>query len=139
MFMITVNEMSNANISLTPEILQQIITNAVTAATTAAIGQRSQAGSLPAEKPKRPTLSPETTAEKWAYFLARWARYKLLTGITGTALGSHLMECCDEDLQLSLYRGVGKSITDKNEEEVLAYIKKYAVEDENILISRTIF
>ena len=130
--------MSAENITLTPEMLQQIISNAVTAATSAAMNQRAQPITLSAEKPKRPTISSGTTPEKWVYLLSRWERYKGLTGITGTAQSTHLIECCDEDLQLSLFRAIGSSISDKTEQELLADIKKYAVEDENILICRTL-
>ena len=121
---------------MTPEMLQQIITTAVTAATTA-MNQNRPAPCHGAEKPKRPTNSSGITLEKWSYFLNKWERYKALTGIGEEDCTNHLVECCDEDLQLSLHKTHGSSISEKLEEFVLKQIKRFAVEDQNTLISET--
>ena len=129
--------MPDPTISLTQDMLQQIITTAVTAATSN-LNQNRQAVNSLAEKPRRPTISSGTTSEKWSYFLSRWARYKSLAGIKDTDCSNHLIECCDDDLQLSLHRAIGPTLSTRIEEALLKDIKKFAVEEENILVSRNL-
>ena len=128
--------MQNSNmISISPEVLQQIVTNAVVAATTS---QTANSQNVQAEKPRRPIISSGTTLEKWSYFLTKWKRYKSMTGIHGEQMRSQLIECCDDELQIDLHRSVGALLIGKSEDEILAEIKKFAVEEENTLISRNI-
>ena len=125
-------------ITLTTEALQQIVSNAVLAAATVYQAQGNNAHASQAEKPKRPTIGVGTTLEKWNYFKARWERYKSMTNIQGAQIVSHLLECCDEELQLILHRLMGSDLTSKTEKELLEIIQKYAVTEENVLICRNI-
>ena len=123
-------------VGISPEMLQDIISNAVAAARQPA--SVVQSPSSKPENPKRPVITSSMTLEKWSYFLTKWSRYKTMTKIRNEELVCQLLECCEEDLQLGLHRSVGACISDKPETEVLACIKKYAVPTQNTLISRNI-
>ena len=124
---------------ISAETLQEILSTALKAAATtfsqANTAVNRDAGShSKAENPKRPSIRTDYTPEHWSYFLSRWSRYKTLTGISGDQLKGQLLECCDEDLQLSLHRSIGETILSKDEEEILCDIKKFAVPHQNILV-----
>ena len=112
-------------LQLTPELLQQIITNAVTAAIATSSGNSNSSNR--AEKPKRPSITSGINQEHWTYFNTCWNRYKSMTQLKPSELVCHLLECCDEDLQLDLHRNVGQDIANKSELEVLEEIRKFAV------------
>ena len=80
------------------------------------------------KKVKRPTIADAGNSEEWAYFKSRWSYYVDATKITGKDTVLQLLEFCDELLRKDLTRTAGGSLTDKNEEEVLAAIKKLAVQ-----------
>ena len=71
-------------LEITPEALQQIITNAVSAAisvqSVASVPNTASPPQVQPEKPRRPTISSGTSLEKWSYFLTKWKRYKAMTG-----------------------------------------------------------
>ena len=131
-------ETNNPTISLTPAMLQELISSAVMAATTALGNTNTSTAQSKAEKPKRPIISTGTTLEKWSYFISRWQRYKQLTNMNSTEISCHLLECCEDELQLALHRAIGPSIADKPESEILNIIKSFAVKEENVLISRNV-
>ena len=103
--------------------------------TTHSISHNSTQGSTRVKKVSRPTLSSSGTSEEWQYFLSRWRDYKEATKITGKDLIIQLLECCEENLRRDLTR-FDNSPTSKNESELLDIIKKFAVREENITISR---
>ena len=110
--------MADQTVSLSPEMLQQIITTAITAATTA-MNQNRPSANQTAEKPKRPKISSGTILEKGSYFLNKRERYIVLTRINGEGCSNHLIDCYNEDLQLSLHRTRLSSLNKKSEEFVL--------------------
>ena len=57
-----------ASITLTQEMLQNIISTAVRAATSAMGSTNNSSSHSNAEKPKRPLISSGTSLEKWSYF-----------------------------------------------------------------------
>ena len=81
------------------------------------------------EKVKRPVISTAGTSEEWAYFESRWSDYIEATKIAGRDKVVQLLECCDEQLRKDLTRSAEGSLTKKNEQEVLAAIKKLTVRD----------
>ena len=87
------------------------------------------------EKVRRPTITAGITNQEWIFFLSKWVEYRDATKIKGRELITQLTECCDEALQLNLFR-VNGSQKDDPEETVIAAIRKLAVHDENIMISR---
>ena len=87
------------------------------------------------EKPRRPLIESETTLERWNYFLSRWNRYKGLANITEN-VQSHLLECVDDDLSLSLHRNYGDTINNLTEDQLLDEVKRLAVRGESTIISR---
>ena len=128
---------SEETINVSPAMLQQIINTAVRAATDAARAN-STPSTAKADKPKRPQVSRNSTAEQWSYFITRWNRYKQMTGL-GTNVEEtvcHLLECCDEDLQLGLHRSLGADLTLKTETEVISEIRKFAVTEQRKLVCR---
>ena len=50
-----------------------------------------------------------------------------MTGFRDTEFVRQLLDFCEEDLQLGLYRAVRPDIADKTENEVLAEIRKFTV------------
>ena len=88
------------------------------------------------EKVKRPTISASGTSEEWAYFTTRWNEYVGSTKIAGQDRIIHLLECCDDDLRKNLTRLAGGSLINKDEEYVLAAIKKLAVRVQNVMVAR---
>ena len=65
-------------IQLTPDLLQQLITAAVQAVTTASATSNSSNRAV-TEKPKRLTVKSGINQEHWTYFNTRWNRYKSMT------------------------------------------------------------
>ena len=130
-------ESSEGTIKVSPAMLQQIINTAVRAATDAARAN-STPSTAKADKPKRPQVSRNSTAEQWSYFITRWNRYKQMTGLGTNAEETvcHLFECCDEDLQLGLHRSLGADLTLKTETDVISEIRKFAVTEQRKLVCR---
>ena len=89
-----------------------------------------------AEKIKRPTIAADSSLEDWSYFLSRWDNYKVNTNIGGEEEVIQLLECLDDDLRMNLTRSLGNTLTQKKSTELIVEIKKFAVREENLLISR---
>lgn len=87
------------------------------------------------EKVRRPTISTSGTSEDWAYFLSRWAEYKIATQLQERDVVFQLLECADESLRKDLNRTHG-TLIGKTEQEVLLHIKTLAVKPENVLVAR---
>ena len=87
------------------------------------------------EKVRRPTITSGITSQQWIYFQSKWVEYRDATKIKGRELIIQLIECCDEALQVNLFR-INGSQKDDPEATVIATIRKLAVHDENIMISR---
>ena len=81
-------------------------------------------------------MSSAGSSEDWAYFESRWADYVDATKLTGKDKVVQLLECCDDDLRKDLTRNSGGSLSNKTEEEVLAAIKRLAVQAENCMVAR---
>ena len=90
-------------------------------------------------KPKvidNPTVGVNTTAESWTYFTTAWDAYKNGTGLRAAQIPIHLINCCDPDLRQDVIRDKGKDIYNKTEAQILAAIRKLAVKDESVTVSR---
>lgn len=87
------------------------------------------------EKVRRPTITAGITNQQWIFFHSKWVEYRDATKIKGRELIIQLIECCDDALQVNLFR-VNGSQKDDPEETVITAIRKLAVHDENIMISR---
>ena len=120
-------------ITLTPEMLQNIISSTVQSVTNA-LSQ--QSNSSRGQRPSRPTVSEEINSKGWSHFVTKWNRYKSLSQLQQEGTANHLIECCDDELQLCLNRAVGPSLSSFSEDQLLATIKKYAVKKENTLVNR---
>ena len=90
------------------------------------------------QKVKRPIIDAGCTNEEWQYFVMRWKGYKTATKLTGEDIVVHLMECCEEELRRDLHREAGSSLTEQNEADVLAAIRRLAVREENTMVSRVV-
>ena len=89
-----------------------------------------------AEKLKRPTVTIDNSSEDWSYFVSRWKNYKMATKLTESDVTIQLLECCDESLRKDLTRVHRDSISRFTEIQLLNAIKRLAVFEENILVSR---
>ena len=90
-------------------------------------------------KPKvidNPTVGVNTTAEAWTYFTTAWNAYKVGTGLGAGQIPIHLINCCDPDLRQDVIREGGKEIYNKTEAQILAAIRKLAVKEESVTVSR---
>ena len=88
------------------------------------------------EKVRRPTIDSGSTLEKWNFFLARWQRYKKMSGISEDDVSCQLLECLEEDLLLNLHRSKGAALDTLNEEMLLIEVKRLAVKVESTIVSR---
>ena len=95
-----------------------------------------QSGGAKTEKVKRPTISAGGTSEEWTYFVSRWNDCKTATKVSGENIVIQLLECCEETLRKDLTRTNGGTLTGKPEVDVLNAIKRLAVREENVMISR---
>ena len=87
------------------------------------------------ERPKRPKIDMGCTSERWSYFKSRWVTYKKLTNLEGDAT-DQLLECCEEELKLALFRAHSDKLQGKTESDVLEAIEKLAVEPEKEIVER---
>ena len=96
-------------------------------------------GAQAAPKPKNvklPTISAGGTTEDWEYFTTRWEEYIVATGVSGTHKAAELLECCNEDLRRNLTRSNGGTLINKTIDEILNGIKKLAIREENVMLTR---
>ena len=87
------------------------------------------------EKVQRPTFDIDQSTEKWEYYKSRWVNYKTATGLTGNAIIIQLLETCSEKLRFSMFQSDSK-INERTETDILALMKRLAVKEENIMVSR---
>ena len=87
------------------------------------------------EKPRRPEITPDMSADRWAYFLARWNSYKTSCGLEGEEVINQLMECMTEVVREDHYRQFSGSEV-VTEAEVLEQIKQVAVKKANRAVLR---
>ena len=86
-------------------------------------------------KIKMPTISVGCTTEQWAYFKSRWATYKKLTKLAEPDVTAYLLQCCDTELHMALYRA-NANLEAESEGVALAAIKKLAVRAEKEIVAR---
>ncbi|RLJ22719.1 hypothetical protein DJ031_00325, partial [bacterium endosymbiont of Escarpia laminata] len=106
------------------------ITHAPTSSTNAAAAK--------VERVKRPTVTSAGSSEEWDYFLVRWRDYVEATKVSGKDRIIQLLECCDEQLRKDVTRsiGMGRTLTDRPEEEILTLVRTLAVREENTMVAR---
>ena len=100
------------------------------------VGQVHGTSSKP-EKPKRPCLQmPATVIETidWEAFKDQFANYKVLAGITGTAV-NHLIECLSDSVYTTLFNSFGAAIREQTETQLLANIEHLVVRKRNRMAS----
>lgn len=85
-------------------------------------------GSSKQKPPKivRPSISRGSTDEEWQTFLKRWDLFKRGTEIPNGQLTTQLWQCCDDDLEVDLFRSIDNVMT-VNEATLLNAIKRLAV------------
>ena len=67
--------------------------------------------------------------------MTKWSTYK--TQLADGEITRQLLDACEEDLSLEIYRHQGDLLTGgKSEEDILKIIKEHAVKIENLTISR---
>ena len=88
------------------------------------------------EQLKRPIVSKNNSTEDWNYFLSRWENYKTATNLTEKEKTEQLIECCDDTLRRDLNRVHRGTISTFDEPALLMAMKRLAVIEENILVTR---
>ena len=88
------------------------------------------------ERVKRPTVTSAGSSEEWDYFLVRWRDYVEATKVTGKDRTIQLLECCDDQLRKDVTRsiGMGRTLTDRPEEEILTLVRRLAVREKNTMV-----
>ena len=87
------------------------------------------------EKLKKPCINMGCSLEDWSFFTSEWHDYKELSKPAESNISRILIQCCETDLRRHLHRSYG-NLGEKPEVDVLAIIKKHAVQIENIIVSR---
>ena len=87
-------------------------------------------------KVDRPKISIGCTSENFIFFKQKWTSFKKLTRVPESEYADHLLECCEDDLEIALYREYEDALTEKTEEEMLAAIEKIAVRKEKKIVAR---
>ena len=88
------------------------------------------------ERFKRPIISSGGTRATFDYFLTRWSEYAWNTRLKDKELVMHLLECCDEQLRMDLFRNRGGTLAELTQDEVLRAIEVLAVRKENVRVAR---
>ena len=88
------------------------------------------------ERAKRPMVDMGCTSEKWSFFKSQWVNYKKLTKVAGEDAKDQLLECCQYDLKLALFRAHSDKLEGKTEQEMLEAIERLAVEPEKEIVER---
>ena len=88
------------------------------------------------ERFKRPIISSGGTRATFDYFLTRWSEYAWNTKLKDRELVMHLLECCDEQLRMDLFRNRGGTLAELTQDEVLKAIEVLAVRKENVRVAR---
>ena len=87
------------------------------------------------EKVRRPSIKMGCNSEDWDFSSSKWTTYKKFSKISGAEIVAQLLECCDDALQMDLYRNHGR-LEDKDEAFVMSKIKQHAVIAENTVLAR---
>ena len=106
------------------------IIHAPTPSTNAAAGK--------VERLKRQTVTSTGSSEECDYFLVRWRDYVKGTKVTGKDRTIELLECCDDQLRKDVTRsiGMGHTLTDGPEEEILTLVRRLAIIEENTMVAQ---
>ena len=76
----------------------------------------------------RPKISIGGTSENFTFFKTKWASFKKLTRLQESEYADHLLECCEEDLKMALYREHDHALEGKTEAELLTAMEKIQYE-----------
>ena len=85
---------------------------------------------------ERPKIAAGGTEETWAMFTKKWSMFKAGSKIPDAQLNNQLFQCCVDSLGDDLLRGL-TDIATVSEDELLAAIKKLAVQPVAIGVRRT--
>ena len=100
------------------------------------VGQVHGTNSKP-EKPKRPCLQMSAAVIEmtdWEAFKDQFANYKVLAGITGTAV-NHLVECLSDSVYTTLFNSYGSSLREQSESQLMSNIEHLVVRKRNRMAS----
>ena len=73
-------------------------------------------------------ISIGCTSENFTFFKTKWVSLKKLTRLQESEYADHLLECCEEDLKIALYREYEDALTGKTEAELLTAMEKIQYE-----------
>ena len=88
----------------------------------------------------RPIISEESTQAKWRGFVSDWNRYKDTQNVKSIGdIRNELLNCCHEDVHLSLDIVRGTACKQLGEEQMLERIRKTAVRTAHMSVHRKNF
>ena len=87
-------------------------------------------------KIEHPKITTGCAPERFSYFKTRWTAYKQITNLHEDRKASHLLQCCEEDLNLALYRAHREDLLKLNEDQLLKAIEENAVRMEKKIVAR---
>ena len=124
-------------IGISPDLLQQIITSAISAASSSSPRDATSNTTTPMERATRPSIEMGMTDGTWEFFLGEWKMYKRTTGLNGSAIIDQLLYACSDDFRRDLFNMYGSTMYGMDEDTLLKCIKKLAVQDTNRLVNRS--
>lgn len=97
--------------------------------------------SVNVKKPDRPAVDLETSETQWLFFLDEWRVYRKKANLSSTDdIVDELRSCCTLELRQAMFNMVGPDrLSNIDEQELLAEIKKVAVRGKNIAVHRNEF
>ena len=89
-------------------------------------------------KPKivPPSIPIGCTTESFTYLKSRWESYKRITQLPASQHAVHLLNCCDEDLRVALYRVHQNQLQNLTEVQLISAIETLAVRVEKKIVAR---
>ena len=95
-----------------------------------------QAHQRPKLKLDPPSVAADCNPDQWSAFIRQWEMYKIGMAISDDMLPTALFYCCDPDLRTDLMRDIRGNVAEMAEADLLASIKRLAVNDESTLVHR---
>ena len=97
---------------------------------------QAQAAAAPQLKLKPPSINADCTPDQWSSFRRQWLMYKNGMNIPNNMCATALFHCCHEDLMNDLMRDLQQDVSAMAEPDLLAAIKRLAVNEESTLVHR---
>ena len=83
-----------------------------------------------------PEVDTDFNSEQWESFKRQWGMFKKGMSIPANMINTALFYCCTQELRCLVLRDIQKDLLDETEDDLLATIKRLAVNEESVLSQR---